>query len=144
MWGRTKDLTVIGLGASELDDYLRDAAAEQGRMLAARRRAGEGLLLPLRSLQLRQGRRARRSTPDDGIDYIGKPAGYGKQKKDEYTANDYHSPSDEVKPDWDLSGAAEDGKLLMRSAIAWPRRTSSRSGSPATSSRPARDQMLKR
>src|SRR6185503_13878005 len=33
MWGRTKDVVVIGLGASELDDYLRDAAAEQGRVL---------------------------------------------------------------------------------------------------------------
>ena len=31
----------------------------------------------------------------------------------EYTNNDYHSPSDEVKPDWDLAGAAEDGKLFF-------------------------------
>ena len=32
-WGRTKDITVVGLGASDLDDYLRDAAAEQSRTL---------------------------------------------------------------------------------------------------------------
>jgi Zn-dependent M28 family amino/carboxypeptidase len=32
-WGRTKDITVVGMGASDLDDYLRDAAGEQGRML---------------------------------------------------------------------------------------------------------------
>ena len=32
-WGRTKDLTVIGLGASELDDYVKAAAAEQNRTL---------------------------------------------------------------------------------------------------------------
>ena len=32
-WGRTKDLTLIGLGASDLDDYARDAAGEQGRTL---------------------------------------------------------------------------------------------------------------
>jgi hypothetical protein len=31
--GRTKDLVVIGLGASELDDYARAAAKEQGRTL---------------------------------------------------------------------------------------------------------------
>ena len=30
-WGPTKDLTVIGLGASERDDYAKAAAAEQGR-----------------------------------------------------------------------------------------------------------------
>ena len=51
--------------------------------------------------------------PDSGIDFIGKPAGYGKQKRDEYTKHDYHAPSDEVKPDWDLTGAAEDGKLFL-------------------------------
>ena len=31
--GRTKDLTLVGLGASDLDDYVRDAAAEQGRVV---------------------------------------------------------------------------------------------------------------
>ena len=46
--------------------------------------------------------------PEGGRDYIGKPAGYGKQKHDEYTEKDYHKVSDEVKPDWDLSGAVED------------------------------------
>src|SRR5262245_46134082 len=29
--GRTKDVTLVGYGASDLDDYARDAAAEQGR-----------------------------------------------------------------------------------------------------------------
>src|SRR6188508_653755 len=32
-WGRTKDFTVIGMGASDLDDDLKVAAAEQGRVL---------------------------------------------------------------------------------------------------------------
>jgi hypothetical protein len=31
--GRTKDLTLIGLGASDLDEYARDATAEQGRVI---------------------------------------------------------------------------------------------------------------
>ena len=51
--------------------------------------------------------------PDPGTDYIGKPAGYGKQKRDYYTENDYHKPSDEVKPDWDLSGAVEDLRVFF-------------------------------
>ena len=36
------------------------------------------------------------------------------QKRDEYTTNDYHKVSDEVKPDWDLSGAVEDLRVLFR------------------------------
>jgi Zn-dependent M28 family amino/carboxypeptidase len=52
--------------------------------------------------------------PDAGINYIDKPAGYGKKKRDEYTENDYHKPSDEVKADWDLAGAVEDLQLLFQ------------------------------
>jgi hypothetical protein len=55
--------------------------------------------------------------PDAGIDFIGKPEGYGKQKRDEYTTRDYHAPSDEIKPDWDLAGAAEDGRLFLAMAF---------------------------
>ena len=61
--GRTKDLTLIGFGASDLDDYARDAAGEQGRVVHADAEPEKGLLLPLRSLQLRESRACRRSIP---------------------------------------------------------------------------------
>jgi len=51
--------------------------------------------------------------PDSGIDFVGKDPAYGKTKRDEYTGKDYHAPSDEIKPDWDLSGAVEDAQLLL-------------------------------
>jgi Zn-dependent M28 family amino/carboxypeptidase len=50
---------------------------------------------------------------DDGTDVIGKPAGYGKQKKEEFEAKDYHQPSDELTPAWDFSGAVEDTQLMF-------------------------------
>ena len=58
-------------------------------------------------------RGCRRSTPTPATQFVGKPDGYGKQKRDEYTNVDYHAPSDEVKPDWDLTGAAEDATLFF-------------------------------
>ncbi len=48
-----------------------------------------------------------------GIDFVGKPAGFGKQKKDDYTAHHYHQVSDEVDANWDLSGAVQDLQLLF-------------------------------
>ena len=51
---------------------------------------------------------------DAGLDFIGKPNGYGMRKRDEYTAKDYHKPSDEVKRDWDLSGGVQDVRTLFR------------------------------
>ena len=50
---------------------------------------------------------------DSGVEFVGKPADYGKQKREAFTEHDYHAPSDEVKPDWDLSGAAEDMQLMF-------------------------------
>jgi Zn-dependent M28 family amino/carboxypeptidase len=112
MWGRTKDVIVIGLGASDLDDYLRDAAAEQGRTLKPDAEPEKGFYYRSDHFNF-----AKVGVPaldiDDGLDYVDKPAGFGKTKKDEYTANDYHAPSDDVKSGWDLSGYAEQARLLM-------------------------------
>ena len=111
-WGRTKDISVIGLGASDLDDYLRQAAQEQGRTITPDPEPEKGFYYRSDHFNFaKQGVPA--LDPDSGIEYIGKPAGWGKAKRDEYTSKDYHQPSDEVKPDWDLSGAAEDLQLLM-------------------------------
>ena len=37
-----------------------------------------------------------------------------KKQKENYTANNYHKPSDEFDPDWDLSGMVDDLQLLFR------------------------------
>jgi Zn-dependent M28 family amino/carboxypeptidase len=112
MWGRTRDVIVIGLGASDLDDYLRDAAREQGRTLLPDAEPEKGGYYRSDHFNF-----AKAGVPalavDDGLDYIDRPAGFGKEKREYYLANDYHSPSDEVKPDWDLAGYAEQAKLLM-------------------------------
>jgi Zn-dependent M28 family amino/carboxypeptidase len=111
-WGPTKDLTVIGLGASELDDYATAAAAEQGRILRPDAEPEKGFYY--RSDHFNFAKLGVPAfDPESGIDYVGKPAGFGMQKRDEYTANDYHKPQDEIKPGWDLSGAAQDLKLLF-------------------------------
>jgi Zn-dependent M28 family amino/carboxypeptidase len=112
MWGRTRDVIVVGLGASDLDDYLRAAAAEQQRTLTPDREPEKGFYYRSDHFNF-----AKAGVPalsvGDGVDYIDKPAGFGEQKQAEYVANDYHSPSDQVKPDWELSGFAEQAKLLL-------------------------------
>ena len=42
-----------------------------------------------------------------GTNFIGKPAHFGQQKKDDYTAHHYHQVSDEVLSKPDLSGAVQ-------------------------------------
>ncbi|MBI2220285.1 MAG: M20/M25/M40 family metallo-hydrolase [Acidobacteria bacterium] len=112
-WGRTKDMTVIGMGASDLDDYLRDAAREQGRVLRPDPEPEKGFYYRSDHFNFaKQGVPA--LDPSEGIEFVGKPAGYGMKMRERFTKEDYHTPSDEVKPDWDLSGAAEDAKLFYQ------------------------------
>ncbi|MFO0000544.1 MAG: M28 family peptidase [bacterium] len=54
---------------------------------------------------------------DAGVEYIGKPADYAKKTRDDYTTKDYHGVGDEVRNDWDLSGALEDLQLLL--IVGW-------------------------
>jgi Zn-dependent M28 family amino/carboxypeptidase len=105
--GRTKDLTLVGYGASDLDDYARDAAGEQGRVVHADAEPEKGFYYRSDHFNFaKQGVPA--LDPDSGIDYLGKPAGYGQQVRDEWTSERYHQPSDVVLPDWDLTGTRED------------------------------------
>ena len=106
-WGRTRDMTIVGMGQSELDDVAAEVAARLGRVLNPDPEPEKGFYYRSDHFSF-----ARVGIPafygDPGIDYIDRPPGYGIEKRNEYNANDYHAVSDEVKPDWDLSGALED------------------------------------
>ena len=42
-----------------------------------------------------------------GVDYVGRPEGWGLEAQQDYTVNRYHQPSDEFDPTWDFSGLAK-------------------------------------
>ncbi|HET9532492.1 MAG TPA: M20/M25/M40 family metallo-hydrolase [Blastocatellia bacterium] len=110
--GRTSDITVIGLGNSTLDDVLSAAAKAQNRTLRPDPEPEKGYYYRSDHFNF-----AKQGVPalyaDGGSNFIGKPQGYGAKKSEEYTTHHYHKPSDEVRPDWDLSGAVEDLQLLF-------------------------------
>ncbi len=116
IYGKTKDLTVVGLGNSDLDDYAKEAAAEQGRVLSPDPKPENGSYFRSDHFPF-----AKQGVPainaGGGNDYIGKPADWGRNIKAAYTAEHYHKPSDEIRPDWDLSGALQD--LQIYYAIAY-------------------------
>jgi Zn-dependent M28 family amino/carboxypeptidase len=142
-WGKTKDISVVGLGASDLDDYLRQAAQEQGRTITPDPEPEKGFYYRSDHFNFaKQGVPA--LDPDSGVEYIGKSAEWGKAKRDEYTAKDYHAPSDEVKPDWDLSGAAEDAQLLLAVGYRVANADKLPEWKPGNEFKAKRDAMLKR
>ena len=90
---------------------LREAAAAQGRVVNPDPESEKGFYYRSDHFEF-----AKQGVPalytDSGIDYEGKDAAFSKQKRDEYTNNDYHKVTDEIKPDWDLTGAVDDARLL--------------------------------
>jgi Zn-dependent M28 family amino/carboxypeptidase len=140
-WGPTRDFTVVGLGNSTLDDVLRQAAAEKKRVLRPDPEPEKGFYYRSDHFNFAKvGVPA--LDPNDGIDFIGKPANWGKQKRDEYTEHDYHKPSDEIKPDWDFSGAAQDLRLLMTVGYRVANTEKYPEWKPGTEFKAKRDEMM--
>ncbi|MBI2834270.1 MAG: M28 family peptidase [Acidobacteria bacterium] len=142
-WGRTKDIISIGYGNSTLDDLLTAAARAQGRTVKPDAEPEKGFFYRSDHFEFaKQGIPA--LDPDAGTEYVGKSADFGKQKRDEYTERDYHKPSDEVKPDWDLSGAVDDLKLLFDVGYRVAQGDRYPEWKPGTEFKAKRDQMLNR
>jgi Zn-dependent M28 family amino/carboxypeptidase len=111
-WGRTRDIVLIGSDPSPLDSTMRPVAQWQRRSFKSDLQPEKGLFYRSDNFEFfRQGIPALYT--DAGADLIGKPAEYGTRKREEYARRDYHQVTDEVKPDWDLSGAVEDLQFLF-------------------------------
>jgi Zn-dependent M28 family amino/carboxypeptidase len=142
-WGRTRDVVIVGYGNSTLDDTLVEAASAQGRVVKPDAEPEKGFFYRSDHFEF-----AKQGVPalytDEGTEFIGKPEDYGLQKRKEYTDRDYHKVSDDVKPDWDLSGAIEDLRLLFQVGYQvaqgekWPE------WKPGTEFKARRDEALKR
>jgi Zn-dependent M28 family amino/carboxypeptidase len=143
IYGKTKDLTVVGLGQSDLDDYARAAAAGQGRDVRADPTPEKGSYFRSDHFPF-----AKQGVPainaGGGDEYAGRPADYGQKMQDAYTAQHYHKPSDEVRPDWNLEGAVQDLQVYFAigyraaQSDAWP------AWKPGSEFKARRDRMLRK
>jgi len=112
IYGRMRDIVVVGYGKSQLDDYLTRAAQTQGRRVEPDPEPEKGFYYRSDHFSL-----AKVGIPalytDAGVETIEHGAEWARARRDEYTAQRYHKPSDEYDPSWDLSGAVEDLQLLF-------------------------------
>jgi Zn-dependent M28 family amino/carboxypeptidase len=108
--GRTKDLTLIGYGKSSLDGIVKALLTKQGRVLVPDQFPDRGYFY--RSDQFNF---AKIGVPalyfDRGTDYIGKPPGWGKERKEEWEEHTYHQPSDQIDDTWVFDGMIEDAQI---------------------------------
>jgi Zn-dependent M28 family amino/carboxypeptidase len=110
--GRTRDIVQIGRGASTLDDVVEAVAAEQGRAVKLDPEPEKGLYYRSDHFEFaKNGVPA--FDPEVGVDFVGKPDGWGLEARRKFTAERYHKPADKIQQDWDLSGAVQDCQLYF-------------------------------
>jgi Zn-dependent M28 family amino/carboxypeptidase len=110
--GPTRDVSVIGYGASELEPYLERAAAKQDRVLREEPTPENGFFYRSDHFNF-----AKVGVPalyfKLGVEDREKGAEWAKAQAAEFTALHYHKPSDEFRPGTDLRGGVQDLELLF-------------------------------
>lgn len=124
-FGVTNDVVVVGLGQSELEDYLQEEAEKQGAYVVGESTPETGGYFRSDHFNF-----AKVGIPalysGSGVDVPGKGRAHGQQLRDNFVSRHYHRPSDELTGDWNLDGAVRDLRLLfsvgsrLASENVWP------------------------
>ena len=114
--GPSRDVVLVGAGQNQLEDLLATAAAAQGRSITPDGHPERGLFYRADHFSL-----AKRGVPTlilmslgGGPDLVKGGRAAGDAWITDYTARCYHQPCDVWRPDWDLTGAAQDVDLLYQ------------------------------
>ena len=106
-FGKAKDITIVGYGASELEAILNKHASAEGKYLAPDKSPEAGFFYRSDHINF-----AKKGIPmiyaDPGIDLVNGGLERGFQLAKQYTSDAYHKPADEVTDDWDWEGIEQD------------------------------------
>ncbi|MGZ4965988.1 MAG: M28 family peptidase [Chthoniobacterales bacterium] len=142
VWGKTHDIEDISDGNSDLDDLLGQEIERQGRVLVPNSKPERGSFYRADNFEF-----SKVGVPSlytsRGRDFPGKP-GFGEEKMEEFVAKHYHQPSDEVQPDWDLSGAVQDVQAMFEVGYVVANAEKFPEWKPGNEFKARRDAMLKK
>ncbi len=123
--GRVKDLNVLGDTKSTLGPQLSTFLQPRGIKIVPEAFPERGAFYRSDHFMF-----AKAGIPSVSIGagdtFEGRPAGWGVQQGEDYTAHRYHQPSDGYRPDFDLSGAVQlsgivlDFARVLGNSSAWP------------------------
>jgi Zn-dependent M28 family amino/carboxypeptidase len=117
LYGRTRDIAALGVDQSTLGAVFRRAAAAEGLKVVVNQDA----LVRGSFFRSDHFPFAKAGVPalslESGLDFVGKPAGWGEQQKAEYTDKRYHQPGDEILPWFSMDGAVQQVRVIVRAAL---------------------------
>jgi len=123
--GKTKNVAVVGMGKSDLEDYLKTAADKQGRTLTQEDRPEAGYYYRSDHFSF-----AKKGVPalyaEGGDEPADEATAKYRKRMNVIVTGCYHQVCDQYRDDWDLSGIVEDTQLLfdvgfqVANADQWP------------------------
>ena len=142
VWGKAHDIEDLSLGFSTLDDLLAAAAKQQGRKAIPDSRPDKGKIYRADNFEF-----SKVGLPSlyigKGEHLLSRPE-TAPLKSDEYDSTDYHQVTDEVRPDWDLSGAVQDVQLVFEVGYEVANGDKFPEWKPGNEFKPKRDAMLRK
>ncbi|MBI3504447.1 MAG: M28 family peptidase [Proteobacteria bacterium] len=110
--GRTRDLNVLGDSKSSLGPQLAAVVKPKGMRISPDAFPEQGHFYRSDHFSF-----AKAGVPSVSIgagnDFVGRPKEWGVAQEEDYTAHRYHQPSDEYRPDFDLSGAVQLANVVL-------------------------------
>jgi Zn-dependent M28 family amino/carboxypeptidase len=118
LYGRTTDVSALGLDQSTLGTVFTAAARSEGLEVSTNQEA----LLTGSYFRSDHFSLARVGVPgtsvENGSSYVGRPEGWGREQKEKYTAQRYHQPSDQIQPWFTYGGVVQQLRVTVRTAVA--------------------------
>lgn len=114
--GRTRDIAALGIERSSLGSVFRRAAAAEGLGATGDPDPSKGSFFRSDHFPL-----ARAGIPglsfQSGVDFLGRPAGWGREENERYNNERYHQPSDQYSAEFTYEGMVQEARVMMRVAI---------------------------
>lgn len=116
LWGPSQEMVGLGSDLSSLRDVLREVGGAEGLSLADDPEPDAGDFFQSDQVLVAQaGVPAVLLRP--GLNYADRDPSWGREQQRAYREQRYHRPQDELRPEHDYRGLAQQGRLLAR--LAW-------------------------
>jgi Zn-dependent M28 family amino/carboxypeptidase len=140
VWGKARDIQDTSFGFSTLDDMLAAAARQQDRTAVPNPRPEKGTIYRADNFEF-----SKVGLPSLYIgpgEHLLSRAENAPLRSDDFDLKDYHQVTDQIHPDWDLSGAVQDIQLLFEVGYQVANANKYPEWKPGNEFKPKRDAML--
>src|SRR5256885_13966609 len=114
--GATRDVDALGLERSTLGRVFEQAAREESLSVVHQPDVRGSFYRSDHFPFARAGVPALSIEP--GVDFVGRPAGWGKDQAERYNRERYHQPGDEYRSTFRYEGMAQEVRVALRVALA--------------------------